>query len=393
MKDQKGQGRGREFQTLFDYQRCVLLGACLTTSEKKKLLRNAGYRLKGFSQIGIHRLLVKASSDDEKLARRIDSMFRNRYDKRAEVLDEYSEIEIVPMWREYLTGDDYQWLIWASMTDAKLSDDFAAGVLGDFHALQHKISREAGKKTERIEKLCRKVEALEEKLKAARKRERNYKRQCSESVKSMNLNERLLAGLKKKLEDVEQFAKDSGVGQVNSSLLKLRIRELEFTVARNADEIRKHIASKDRIQIQLQVVKEKNRLGRDEILNLLDLMRCKDADCIKCPNRDLCDRNVLLVGGITRLESIYKDLVISTGGDFKYHNGKSNAGEKLLQERIRWADVVLCPVDVNSHRAALGVKKICKKMEKPFMMLRSSSVTSISKALDRVAAGENNLLR
>ncbi|MCD4706318.1 MAG: DUF2325 domain-containing protein [Candidatus Sabulitectum sp.] len=71
-------------------------------------------------------------------------------------------------------------------------------------------------------------------------------------------------------------------------------------------------------------------------------------------------------------------------GDFKYYDGRQNSGEKKWREGISWADVVLCPVDMNSHRAALGVKKICKKMQKPFMMLRRSSVSSISRALDRV---------
>ncbi|HEC36184.1 MAG TPA: DUF2325 domain-containing protein, partial [Anaerolineae bacterium] len=40
---------------------------------------------------------------------------------------------------------------------------------------------------------------------------------------------------------------------------------------------------------------------------------------------------------------------------------------------------------VNSHRACLSVKKICKKWEKPYYMLPSSSVSSISRALTDVA--------
>jgi hypothetical protein len=93
----------------------------------------------------------------------------------------------------------------------------------------------------------------------------------------------------------------------------------------------------------------------------------------------------LLVGGITRLHAFCRDVVEEMGGEFRRHDGRPGGGERMLESMIGWADVVLCPVDVNSHRACLSVKKICRKMEKPYHMLPSSSVSSISRALDEVA--------
>ncbi len=208
VNDRKDKAHIREFRTLSDDQRCVLLGACLTSSEEKKLLRKAGYQLKSFSETGVHRLLVKAGRDDETLARRIESLFQNRYGNRAGALDGYSEVEIVPMWKECLAGDDYQWLMWASMTDTRFSADFAIGVTEDFYALQHKISREAGEMTGRLEKLGRKVATLEEKLQAARKRERDYKRRCREAEKhvctSQKTSERLQSLLDNSSDIIEE---------------------------------------------------------------------------------------------------------------------------------------------------------------------------------------------
>jgi hypothetical protein len=48
---------------------------------------------------------------------------------------------------------------------------------------------------------------------------------------------------------------------------------------------------------------------------------------------------------------------------------------------VGWADVVLCPVDVNSHNACRGVKRACKKMSKPYHMLPSSGVSSVARTL------------
>ena len=87
------------------------------------------------------------------------------------------------------------------------------------------------------------------------------------------------------------------------------------------------------------------------------------------------------------MKALYKGIIEKSGADFRYHNGRYAGGEEMLVSGISWADIVLCPVDVNSHRAALGVKKICRKMDKPFMMLRNSSISSISRALDEVVAG------
>lgn len=383
VNDRKDKAHRREFRTLSDHQRCVLLGACLTSGEEKKLLRNAGYQLKNFTETGIHRLLVKAGRDDEILARRIDSMFRNRYENRSGVLDGYSEMEIVPMWREYMAEDDCEWLVWALLTDTKFSDDFAAAVLEDFYALQHKISREAGKKAERIEKLSRKAETLEEKLKAARKREREYKRRCRKAEKDACASQKTSERLQSLLDNSSNLREETGDQQKIDQLI-IRVHELEIYKKGWKKELEKTTESAAQLSRENYELLEQNRSARKEIQVLLGSLQRKKSDCSVCPNRDLCDRNIFLVGGITKLEAVYRDVIKDAGGDFKYHDGRQNSGEKRLRDGIGWADVVLCPVDVNSHRAALGVKKICKKMQKPFMMLRCSSVSSISRALDRV---------
>lgn len=45
------------------------------------------------------------------------------------------------------------------------------------------------------------------------------------------------------------------------------------------------------------------------------------------------------------------------------------------------ADVVFCPVDVNSHRACLSIKKVCKAQYKSYYRFAGSSLCSILQAL------------
>ncbi|MBW1745825.1 MAG: DUF2325 domain-containing protein, partial [Deltaproteobacteria bacterium] len=56
-----------------------------------------------------------------------------------------------------------------------------------------------------------------------------------------------------------------------------------------------------------------------------------------------------------------------------------------LEGLVRRSDMVLCPVNCNSHNACLNVKKLCKKYCKRVQMLPSSSLSSISQALSKSA--------
>ena len=55
------------------------------------------------------------------------------------------------------------------------------------------------------------------------------------------------------------------------------------------------------------------------------------------------------------------------------------------------ADAVIFPVDCVSHSSALEAKKLCKKMLKPFMPIRSSSLSSLVNGLAEFKFDESNL--
>jgi len=74
-------------------------------------------------------------------------------------------------------------------------------------------------------------------------------------------------------------------------------------------------------------------------------------------------------------------LVEESGGMFDYHDGHVSGGIKQLEHQVRRADVVLCPIDYNSHAASLAVKKLGKKHRKPVKILSNSSLNSISQTL------------
>jgi hypothetical protein len=101
------------------------------------------------------------------------------------------------------------------------------------------------------------------------------------------------------------------------------------------------------------------------------------------PLYDLCRKRILIVGGITRMESLYRQLIESNGGVFEYHDGYVKGGTKKLEFSLKRADMVLCPVDCNSHAACSLVKNLGKKYKKPVHMLTNSSLSAVLQVIGK----------
>lgn len=81
------------------------------------------------------------------------------------------------------------------------------------------------------------------------------------------------------------------------------------------------------------------------------------------------------------MKQLYQNLIESSGGVFEYHDGYMHNGKRNLEDRVKRCDLVICPVNCNSHGACSMVKEIRQKYRKPFKMLPSSSLSAIANAL------------
>ncbi|MBW2039270.1 MAG: DUF2325 domain-containing protein [Deltaproteobacteria bacterium] len=99
-------------------------------------------------------------------------------------------------------------------------------------------------------------------------------------------------------------------------------------------------------------------------------------------------KKVLFIGGLGRMEDRYRQLIESLGGIFEYHSGYYGKGGEALENKVKWADVVLLPVNCVSHFASSIAKRLCKKEDKPFIPLPSAGLTSLYRALGMGIEGE-----
>lgn len=104
---------------------------------------------------------------------------------------------------------------------------------------------------------------------------------------------------------------------------------------------------------------------------LLDCNCCKKCGCRHC-----C-KKILIVGGVTKLKRHYKDLIESYNFEFMYHDGYVKSGVKKLEKMVKKVDIILCPLNCNSHGACKLTKKFCKKYKKCCKFVKSSGVATL----------------
>ncbi len=65
-----------------------------------------------------------------------------------------------------------------------------------------------------------------------------------------------------------------------------------------------------------------------------------------------------------------------------HHDGGEENSLHALEGLVGRADAVFCPIDCVSHQACLAAKQLCRRLDKPFVPLRTSSGTCFLRAID-----------
>ncbi len=139
-----------------------------------------------------------------------------------------------------------------------------------------------------------------------------------------------------------------------------------------------------------QKTKKKNTKSSMHIVNSgkTDVVATQDIKCANCNTPCPCvhcPQRVLVVGGIERMEPLYREVIEAKGHIFEYHAGHLRKGGNKLDNLLQRADIVLCPVNCNSHTACLQVKSMCKKYKKNLQIMKNFSLSAIERTLGEVS--------
>jgi hypothetical protein len=354
---------------------CPIAGFCLTLKEQRgiyaKLVKGAAGKPRA---IDLHEFLVMGISKDNPIAHRVERMLDRKY---ADAIRTYGSLgyhEWIKELPSLLNPDDYGACIWISAAYQNFTLVQSAHVRARIHLYSHAALDELA--------ACRR-EVLG--LRATRNELYETCRVVKRKAKEAQSE---IAGLR--AERAELAANNRCLRE---QLAALRCeRQPELSLRRETESLARRLEEAENLGRALRAENEtlrkkdtetRRRIGslRSEFGEILHMLAVQREHCDECDRVDLCHRRVLIVGGLTRMRAFYRELVERLGGTFDYHTGECNNGENGLGYRIQQADIVICPVDVNSHSACLEVKRSCKRANKPFHMLRKSSISSVYASL------------
>lgn len=361
---------------------CAVIGHCLTISEQRKILKKAKYREKKISDSDCHEILTSELSEMTPLSIRIQKYLDAKYIDELKYWDDLLSFEYLNIWLSKIKkphiGGDFFGLV--RQSDILKNDKHS--ISGSIHVLaynkvQYYESRSELNHHETIIDLKKELNELQTKVKHDSYQIKMMER---ESIKIEKRNKTQ----KKEIEKyITQILNTKEIKNENETL-KLKLNKLNNrnTDIENFKEKSRKIweGQEEKISDQTKVIDALNK----ELYQITASNDENGLECEFCENSTLCQKRILIVGGLSKLKGYYKTAIENLDGIFDHNDGYGRNGDLALKESIRKADIVLCPVDVNSHNACLSVKKHCKKMDKTYFMLKNSGVSSITNKLSEI---------
>ena len=303
--------------------KCPVVGWCLDLAEQKEVLRREGIPVKGKSDLEIHELLVKSLENENSLSRRADFWLNRKYGKEIDQLSSLEPEKFIEHWKASLSKDEIDGLLWVAVTKGDLSADARKCMFGDLHMETHQRAKELGNERTRLRQERKTNETLAERAKELSQINRTLKKETEKVSNEWAAASRLSGTLQRELQEIRRE-----LSQESKASLIATLRE------ENA-----HLrAEKDRVLMRSAVFEKKVRglenqnnklLTRLQRLQQMPLQPCGSAEnsTQNTPESrpesvsaiDLSKRCILVVGGLPKMEVLYRRLIERNGGTFKYH--------------------------------------------------------------------------
>lgn len=383
--------------------KCALIGTCLSRGELRKLGREKVYAIGPPSDdYLLHSQFIAIAGQQDAKGKSLHKYLEKKY--RAATRKYFlvaTDEEIRKLWVADLAEGRIDSAWWAVMTHPLASQDLVTELYREVHMLGHDCVSSSHKKKVLIGYLRTRVASLEEVLGSERQSYLREKRQLKEEISGLTMERDGQAAIVRENHKLraEMAALSERIVSLNSAWQEDPARQANEELRLQNCELHAGI---DALAVELATMKEQHRIleqrasdqaGEIAALETLLLRHpvpaspcaaCADQNTANCPGLNLCGRTVLYVGGLNKMVPHYRQMVESSGGRFIHHDGGREVSRSLLPKMLLTADAVFCPIDCVSHDACNCVKTMCKRYRKPFVLMRSASLSSLAKGLSDI---------
>jgi len=377
----------RKLWELGNHAACPVTGVCLRLPELQKLARKAGLALDGCSEYEMHIALVSECRRRTPLAEMVQRELDNRHELCVlQSLRLKTTEALARWWDQSCMGMDWAGVFWAVLTHPRCSPELEFAVLGQVHMLQHQVGMAARVDQTRLLSLAQANQKLGDELVLTQQRlqtttQEQVLRKAQFEAELMRLRAELIRA---------QTAQEQALAQWDD--LKRQMPDLPLR-QRLADDNR-HLLEHNQ-QLRRALNQATQAAAAAPLVSALPLPASPvehplDAGLvIQDEGLSMHDRDVLCVGGRTRVIPVYRELIEDKGARFLHHDGGDEDKAGQLGPMLQSADLVICQVGCISHNAYWRVKEHCKRHGKPCLFVETPSRS----ALERALSGYNEPLR
>jgi hypothetical protein len=357
---------------------CSIIGTCFSTAELRALLLRL--KLDGAETASDHELHgqgVLLARNRDAAAKLLSKALDRRHQLAINQLAKArSEAAVAAYWSEAVKRGDIPGAYWAVLTHPDTGEALLRKVFGEVHMLSHLVgaaNRADIRRLHQLEQenagLLAKIERQQAQLRDALVARDAKLRQLSDALSQRieaatggtTLVETpahsaalctVIAGLERKL------------ATETARRARAERRFSENAAARAEAEAAGRRAAQERDELREELATAEENLGA-----LLD-------DASEERRLDLRGMSVLYIGGRPNQVDHLRAVSERASARFLHHDGGVDERSGLLPGLISRADIAMFPVDCVSHEAALMVKRLCRQSGKPWIPLRTASVTA-----------------
>lgn len=395
---------GRQRRKIWEFSthlHCSIVGTCLSTTELRKIIvKVKGRDLKGLSDLTIHEEAVRVASHHDAAGKLLHKALDRRHEATIKRFDKAQDSHQVRLlWDEAQRSGDIPGAYWALLTHWASTRELMKLAFGDVHMLSHLVG--AANRAD-----IRRLAALEADKAALELKVEKQQAQLREAIVTRDATIRRLNAVL-----AEQIARERSVGpgtrpQENADEI-MALRELVAELQKHlSTEVRRRERVEQRYEMERAALTEANaalRTANDHARHLreeLDAAEAQltttqgpDADGPSHLSLNLQGSRLLYVGGRPGQIPHIRVFVESAQAEFLHHDGGMEERQGLLAGMVGRADTICFPVDCISHASVGVLKRLCRQAGKPYVPLRSASLTSfiaaLRQGLERPAAGSD----
>lgn len=380
--------------------RCPVIGAVLSVEKHKQILVRCGYKTSGMKPYEYHQCIMSRLFEENNVSVKVNNYLKSKARKYMLAVQGKSEKQIRELWEDQFEKGNVGPLMFAIVSYEDTPIELLQDVYGQVHMLAHANMVQIYDTRKQLV-FAREGVARE---KTRSKRQKEEIRQLVANNKGILKNNQQLEQKNKELtRQLRAIKAASGHDQsmdMDGRRQNERVKQLEAELFDRDEKLRVKEREKRSLQIEYFSLKQEKEVVEEQMtllidgLNALSLTKdsshcnCSEPSCMgeacageSCERYRLCAKRIFMVGGITKMKPYYRDIVEKAGGKFDYHDGYLKSTSGNLEARVKRSDLVICPVNCNSHNACLRVKKLCHRHNKQLKILSSSSLSAITQAL------------